>query len=126
MKFPSKGSCAAAICDALYQHGPMTAAGVHAAVPPRFNHSIIAKALVTLQDNGCITRQDVGGIYLLTTNATRHLDQCELIAPQQAVDPSRIATPRTVPPFRPMTYRIETRGIREGSNDHLKYKSRHS
>lgn len=126
MRFPTKHSCGYAICQALYEFGPLTAAGVHAALPPRFNNErTIAAVLVSLQDQGCIVTHEPDGLYLLTLAATRHMDQCAETGAAPPIDQSRIATPRTPPPFRPLTYKPSSYGKREGSNDHKAYKSRH-
>lgn len=123
MRFPNRNSCGLAICQALYTAEQLDLQGLYAALKGRFTERGVAGAVEIAHENGSVVKKD--DRYALSLMARRHMDE-RMPHPPDA-DAAPLVQPRTPPPFRPLSasHKPSARGTREGSNDHLRWKSRY-
>lgn len=125
MKCPKKRTCHYAICEKLYHNGPMTGPDIQYAVLARYRRENSHMALTDSLRMEYIVKE--GSMYDLTPALRRHFEQCENDEGKRSETTAMKATPRYVPPFKPMTsYKLPIYGNRPGADFFLKLPSRFS
>jgi hypothetical protein len=123
MKFPSKNTCAYAILDLIYNGGMKTKGQLIRHFHDRFVRDTTREKVEELIVNGQLVQEKHG--LNISVLVRRHFEQCEVdMLPPRPVT-TTVAGPRTRPPFKPLTYKLNKDGMRPGAADHRNWKSRH-
>lgn len=119
---PARSGLRHKVCEAIYLHGPMTIDKAQQFVRGVSTDSLRSAFWGCAEQGYCEVKD--GFVYHLSRAVKKHFDD---IFPNQ--EKPEIVQPRKINVFASnglsKKYQINPLGIREGSNDHLNYRSKH-